>query len=309
MALIVDFVNVVGNLVIGTGDDYFIASNVVRQGSVRTSGLNTSLIIDGTILNNVGTAVFADHNTTSANNGNSIVIGETGRVISVGTNSNSLAVAVFGVGSSFTNHGQVTSIASGVAMWDDPVIGLNTGLIEATGGGVTTHYGVLLGAGSIFTNTGTIAQLGDGAGVIGRDGTATLNNTGVISGAFSYNGEFFSLDSVDIINNSGQMIGDVNLGNLDDTYDGRGGTVIGEILGGSGDDTLFGGAGEEIIRGGADNDTIRGGGARDELYGEDGNDLILGQDGKDLLDGGAGEDELRGGDGEDSLIGGAGEDT
>ena len=68
------------------------------------------------------------------------------------------------------------------------------------------------------------------------------------------------------------------------------GTVIENVVGGDGDDTL------------------RGNAVVNALYGMRGEDFIVGGDGGDLLDGGAGDDLLFAGSGNDTIIGGEGRD-
>ncbi|ESQ89090.1 hypothetical protein ABAC460_13555 [Asticcacaulis sp. AC460] len=63
------------------------------------------------------------------------------------------------------------------------------------------------------------------------------------------------------------------------------------------------------ITGGSGNDTLTGAAQADFFVGSAGNDVLSGRAGNDVLDGGDGEDWLAGGAGNDTLIGGAGEDT
>uniref|UniRef100_UPI0033414E25 calcium-binding protein n=1 Tax=Sandarakinorhabdus sp. TaxID=1916663 RepID=UPI0033414E25 len=81
--------------------------------------------------------------------------------------------------------------------------------------------------------------------------------------------------------NSGTILGDVQLYFGDDLYDGRDGTVGGNIFGYSGNDRIFGGVGD---------DRINGGFGGDDLFGGGGNDLLIGGPGGDILDGGDGFD-------------------
>lgn len=67
--------------------------------------------------------------------------------------------------------------------------------------------------------------------------------------------------------NAGTILGDVSFFSGDDIYDGRQGTIGGDVLGDSGNDTLLGGAGKERFFGGDDADTLNGGGGNDLLDG------------------------------------------
>jgi Ca2+-binding RTX toxin-like protein len=105
-------------------------------------------------------------------------------------------------------------------------------------------------------------------------------------------------------------------GSGDDTVFGTSGTnqIFGgdgddALDGGAGNDTLWGDAGDDTLAGGLGNDSLDGGDGTDNLLGGDGTDSLVGGDGNDTLDGGAGADTLDGGDGADDLSGGAANDT
>ena len=100
------------------------------------------------------------------------------------------------------------------------------------------------------------------------------------------------------------------------------GLIIGELVGGSGNDRLIGGDADDIrIEGGdgsdtlngmgGDDATILGGPAIDLISGGAGNDSLEGDDGDDILDGNEGSDLLNGGAGADDLTddGSSGNDT
>ena len=84
-----------------------------------------------------------------------------------------------------------------------------------------------------------------------------------------------------------------------------------EILGTSGNDSIYAYFTDMTIRGGDGNDALHGSSGADRLYGDAGNDELNGGDGNDLLDGGSGNDQLKGGNGNDTyLFGlGSGKDT
>ena len=100
------------------------------------------------------------------------------------------------------------------------------------------------------------------------------------------------------INNDGRIIGDIRLddfGVFNDVYEGEGGTVVGLIDMGAGDDQVTGGASREKIQGGRGNDEVLGGGGDDvfRANGDGGATPVL-RDGDDLFDGGAGRDTYDG---------------
>jgi T1SS-143 domain-containing protein len=115
---------------------------------------------------------------------------------------------------------------------------------------------------------------------------------------------------------SGSVLIEIDGGKGDDTL--QGSNLQGDkITGGEGDDLisglggndqLFGGEGNDEIWGGAGRDTIDGGDDADKLYGNDGDDDLRGGAGDDIVNGGAGADLITGDDGADTLIGGGDND-
>ena len=86
------------------------------------------------------------------------------------------------------------------------------------------------------------------------------------------------------------------------------GTVVENVHGGDGDDTLTGNAVANELTGGRGNDSLRGGSGDDHLEGGTGADVLRGDNGNDHLDAGDGNDALAGHAGDDNLYGGAGND-
>jgi Ca2+-binding RTX toxin-like protein len=83
------------------------------------------------------------------------------------------------------------------------------------------------------------------------------------------------------------------------------------VVGGSGNDSLFGdgrdnrlegGAGDDYMIGYTGNDVLLGGDGNDRLFGQEGDDQIFGGAGYDVLSGFMGNDVLDGGDGDDRLV-------
>ena len=149
-------------------------------------------------------------------------------------------------------------------------------------------------------NTGTIARevrLSDGNNVF------VNATTGILSSAY------IGGTGVDNVINNGEMGENVELGAGADIFNGRGGIVVGSILGEAGDDTLIGGRFSDTISGGDDNDTIRGLIGDDDIDGGNGNDFIFGGQGDDVIIGAGGNDEVRGGGGDDEINGQSGVDN
>lgn len=80
------------------------------------------------------------------------------------------------------------------------------------------------------------------------------------------------------------------------------------IAGRTGHDTLLGGNGNDVLWGGQQSDRLQGGSGADRLFGQDGFDLLWGGQGDDRLFGGSGGDQLFGGMRNDRLQGDGGSD-
>ncbi len=205
---------------------------------------------------------------------------------------------------------------------------------EINGGGILNLYnsGQITGAGSLIdpvidvdaqlslVNVGTISGVGDLAIHTGTP-AESIQNAGVIQGDVRLNA------GNDRVVNTGQILGNVDMGTDDDTYVGSGaGLVSGSVNGSAGNDTLIGGdaadnldgganddrligrAGDDLLTGSDGNDTASGGSGNDEVMGGIGDDIVVGQSGNDTLDGGNDNDTMDGGAGDDILEGGAGND-
>ena len=261
-------------------------------------------------------------------------------------------------GSVLTNHGTISTTGSGSAVElfvSDNVEITNHGLI--TGGGInaiSSDNMSVVNFGTIDSTTrGTAIASGTGLGLsVINHGTILGASTAVSSGGGADLVENYgTMNSIavgsgnDTVINAGLVTGDVNLGNDADLFDGRGGTVTGEVAGGGGDDTyiiddasiaLSEGAGQgtdevqslvsftlgenfEILTllgtgdisgfGNEDNNTLTGNNGDNVLGGLGGDDILYGLHGDDLLSGGNSNDELFGGSGRDTLDGGNGNDT
>lgn len=87
------------------------------------------------------------------------------------------------------------------------------------------------------------------------------------------------------------------------------GTIIENLITGSGDDVITGNREGNIIRSGDGQDEVNGAKGRDKLFGEGGDDVLSGSGGKDRLFGGDGDDWLYGGNHNDTLYGETGMDV
>lgn len=105
----------------------------------------------------------------------------------------------------------------------------------------------------------------------------------------------------------GTVIENVIAGSGNDTITGN--EVSNQITAGAGADIIDAGAAHDTVWGGAGNDSISGGTGADSLYGGADNDTLEGDSSTDQLFGGAGNDSIVGGTGADTLYGGEGNDT
>lgn len=201
------------------------------------------------------------------------------------------------------------------------IINQATGTITANsidGAGIAVGHGAYGGNGSQVWNHGTVTSLlywGVDFSSLDALHSAVLKNFGTISGGA---GSFRGNTTGDHVRNGGQMLGDVELGDGADRYDGRGGSVDGLINAGDGDDwvtggalgdTIEGGAGRDVLGGRDGDDQISGGTEGDTINGGGGDDTLTGDNGADLIRGGAGADDIDGGSKNDTVYGGAGDDT
>ncbi len=192
----------------------------------------------------------------------------------------------------------------------------NSGLIEARG--VNGAIGLILDANGRFTNSGTIRAIADqglsiaftafsveAINAVGN-GVQTYVNSGRIEGDIAiYIADdvgFYVQRSIEHVFNTGTIIGEIILGSGEDEVR-NGGIIAGNIdLGAERD--FYDGTGGRVdggVFGGFDNDRLIGGSLEDYLFGEDGADAIFGAAGDDYIDGGRGNDALDGGTGIDTL--------
>ncbi|MBB1250133.1 calcium-binding protein [Rhizobium sp. G21] len=224
------------------GEDFYLAKDVfgsTNSFAISSADSNHRIDLYGSIVSENGVAL----GDSSSDTNNRLFIHDTG-VIRTPDDNSSFGVLVYSSASQVTN----------------------AGLIES-------FYGVVFEANSVSTtsrlvNSGNIVGSDPTYGAIIRDAAATetiiIDNSGTIRGPKS----FTSIGvGVDIINNSGTMIGDVNLGGVDDKYNGKKGVVNGLVDGGDGADILNGGVKLDNFAGGTGTDTLYGYLGKDKLAG------------------------------------------
>lgn len=209
--------------------------------------------------------------------------------------------------------------------------------VGATGSVNTYWFGAIIlgGGGHIVVNDGTISSMSYGnaiefVGSVGADQTEAdvITNTGTIS-AISLHPERTWTDATiyaqnaasitvtnsgsilsstgyamtltagyDHVTNSGFIQGGAKLGEGNDFFDSRQGTITGGIFGDGGDDTIYGSKGDDTIVGGDGNDRIDGFTGADDMIGGAGDDTYFVDNTGDVVDennatwGGGGNDTI-----------------
>ncbi|MFN3669427.1 MAG: hypothetical protein ACK4VY_08980 [Brevundimonas sp.] len=213
----------------------------------------------------------------------------------------------------FTNTGQfrVQGATGAIGVWAEyGTIAVNNGLIEVTG---PEAIGIFAGARSDITNSGTIRAMmtGNGGWGIGISisnsdlETSRIVNTGRIEAQYAILDETAispPVTSVQIVDNSGQIVGAIDLARGDDRLTNTG-SITGDIWLGYGADVYKGATGiyAGVLHGGFGDDLIVGGQGAETLYGEDGDDVIRAGAGDDVVQGGRGDNLIDGGAGIDTL--------
>ena len=278
------------------------------------NGANSVAQIDGSLDAPEAVAIYSE------GGGNTVTV--------TGTVSGGAGAVILGVGGAtkdvLVNSGSILAGSVGDAVNDARnnngvyIEGASTRVINLAGGEITATSsegdGVRItasGAYSVVENHGTITALSFGIDIYTTTNplaSFSVINTGVISGGAGALNAETSIGNV-FVRNSGLMIGSVVLGDGDDIFDGRDGSIDGGWYGWAGDDTYDGRGASSIfgaILGDVGNDKLMGGDGDETIYGEDDRDTITGGGGDDLLYGGASYDSLSGGAGNDILYGGAG---
>lgn len=230
------------------------------------------------------------------------------------------ALMLTGTQQSLINTGKIVAGQTAVAVVHKAFLE-NDGLIKGDYGIVSSYEEAQIrneGHGRIVADYDAIT-VGATAGI-----TSGIVNDGVIkAGHFSLLGG----DGNEVLDNNGIIAGKISFGAGDDSFDNRGGTIHGKILGGMGNDILItddaatrlterAGAGHDLVRSTVSY-TLNGNVENLELLGHNdttgkGNALanyMLGNSGDNVLYGKAGSDVLIGAGGNDLLFGGASSDA
>ncbi len=277
-----------GAIIENTGLISAIAPNTLKVYAIYAPSWGPSLYNSGTV-EAVGAIIaiaYTNASATFAGNGKFVTNTSTGLITATAA-LGATGVRLFN-GGTLDNAGTIratstdTTQAQGtIAVWLEHGTTTihNTGLIEAIDANPSTALiAQSMGIGYAGFNMGPIVNDGVIRGEYalyeisfsGADLSLTaavnITNNGLLDG------NVFLALGYDVLLNNGEIIGWVDMGEHADTYDGRLGTITGDLHGGNDDDTLRTGAGDN------------------SLYGDAGNDILAGGAGADRLDGGAGSD-------------------
>jgi hypothetical protein len=179
------------------------------------------------------------------------------------------------------NEGEISGGLAGIQISGIAMVLHNSGHIFAASGPAISVNGE---QNIRIFNSGVI----ESAPTLGTSPVVAVNLAGLLGGGLNLVQNFGQIlgdvqmgDQASTVRNHGLIAGDVNLGLGNDIYDGRGGEVTGAVLGLGGNDVLTGGAGSDQLYGGDNTDRLSGGA---------GDDFLAGGLGRDLLTGGAGAD-------------------
>ncbi len=185
---------------------------------------------------------------------------------------------------------------------DDGVTGSNTtwGFNSTWSDWTPTNSGPLFGyANTAYASLDTLLS-STTMTIVDAGGTDTLDLSGFSNNTKIDVSNVSSFDTKPSISNVAGLNGNLMIGV---------GTVIENVVGGSGGEEIIGNSSANNLDGNGGNDSISGGNGNDTLIGDTGNDTLLGEGGNDSLDGGADNDFLVGGGSVDTLLGGEGNDT
>ena len=219
--------------------------------AIQGVGSDHIVHVHGTVAANDSAIHLGDNSTSDINE--QVLVGPAGFVGCYGSD---VAILISAMASTVENRGWVYAggdIGYGVAFGGERFVPnpmsssmINSGEIEATRAGVL-HFGTET---LVLTNSGTIK-----GGIY-----AYQDSTGINDG------------SIDLIANSGMMIGLISFGDGDDVYSGGSGHLIGKLLAGSGNDVAIGSADNDWFEGGVGVDALIGNAGADRLIGDAGND-------------------------------------
>lgn len=321
---------------------------LTQNATISTDGEEGVLVGDNFTGNDIhidGDVVTSSalYNVRILGNDNTIVLGKQAEIGGALVSAANVGIGIDGTGTIIDNAGVISGHLSGITADIGTEI-VNTGKIEGVNaifsgraGLNVDNSGKLLGqefgiklnedgdSALIVNQAGGLIKSGETGVSFGDASSGVLRNFGTISGPLAISAG----SGETVIVNRGTIHGDIALGDGEDRFDTRGGSVSGKVDGGGGNDTyLVGGqsvaiaeqsdSGNDIVKStvsytlakNIENLTLighkdidgTGNAGSNSLYGNDGDNILSGRNGSDDLTGGKGDDILVGGKGADIFV-------
>jgi Ca2+-binding RTX toxin-like protein len=278
------------NINLPLGDEIFIAAGVVRasQNGTALAALSNSHAIDvfGSLYGesaglDLGLSVGAQTFST-------VTIGDSGSVMGHGFGILSRGSLV-----KITNDGYIAGNSGVKHEGGADFSFVNTGTVVGAYGpavevdsdrGMVVNYGTIIGQGQGAAvdlansyNTGNAPFVYNHGKIIGTEVgiSGDLSNSNIIYNFGEIQGHVVLGSMIDIVDNTGLIVGDMYLSGGSDLYDGHAGTIKGMLSGGDGNDTIRGGSENNIISGDAGSDTMAGGNGNDFYFVESSGDQVI----------------------------------
>jgi Ca2+-binding RTX toxin-like protein len=238
-------------LSLGTNNNVFVAEGILVASEIEQSivgtGTNHRIEVFGTVLGfQDGISLLSDFATTITSH---INIGDTGHVITTG----SVGINIWGAGGTIENSGEIRSYQTAVFIrsQENSTVStvLNDGVIKGEVRGI-----------SFDSDASSVTK---------------IVNTGLISATTAIGSDSGENLGQDTVINKGSIVGQIKFDAGDDKYDGRSGSIKGEIFGGAGIDTILGGKEKNIFLGDGGADKLQGGLGADKLTGGADGDLFI----------------------------------
>ena len=236
---------ITGDILLGNGNDT-LTNNMGGTISAAPTGLN-AVIVTGNgnddIINNgtiTATAASAANGNTIAVNGTGVkTLTNTGTIEQLSTNgaSDSILVSTGVPSFTLTNTGDITNAGASAGV-DGAIQTGNAGVITITNSGnISAHEAIDLGGGSLVLVNETGGQI---TGVTHAVEVNSANNNSITNNAGAgITGDIILLGGADVIVNTGDITGDIFLGNGNDTLTNDAGAMItSNIHLSAGDDTV-----------------------------------------------------------------------
>ncbi len=289
-----------------------------------SSGAFTTSVTSGNYITssevNISTGWVGTYGTTMDSYSFQTYVHEIGHALGLGHQGNYNGDATYGEDETFANDSWAVSVMSYFSQTDNTTTDDSyAALVSAMMSDIVAIqnlYGAP-GASSVTAGDTTYGANHTIGGYLGTLTSAFFSSDSDVYGGNDIAMTLYDRDGIDTLDLSTSTTNDnVNLnGGTFSDVDGLNGnlaiargTVIENLIAGSGNDTIVGNAAANTITGNGGNDTINGGAGNDMLYGNAGEDLLRGGNGGDRLYGGANDDRLYGDSGTDRIYGGTGED-